>query len=145
MVALDGEPAFAMERVSDVTFSIVGQPAGIFVRFDSSTEPTHAEVVLRGVPEDLYAAQLGFQHGPAIPEQRFPLPLQSGAMRRSLMCSGSSAPPPAAHRPQVFAEQIDHPGHGGHQPEALWKTHRTESAKIVLGDRASATVVEALS
>ncbi len=31
------------------------------------------------------------------------------------------------------------------EAEALWKTHLAESAKIVLGDRASATVVEVLS
>ena len=33
----------------------------------------------------------------------------------------------------------------GDEAEELWKRHLQESAKVVLGDRASATVVELLS
>jgi hypothetical protein len=99
VVALDGEPAFAMERVSDMAFSIVGQPPGIFVRFDSSTKPKQAEIVLRGIPEDLYAAQLGFQHGPTIPEQRFPLRLESEAAPVTLRWGGASLAAPARTGP----------------------------------------------
>ncbi|GAA2581435.1 aspartyl/asparaginyl beta-hydroxylase domain-containing protein [Actinomadura fulvescens] len=79
VVTLDGEPAFAMERVAARTFSIVGQPPGIFVEFDAAGRPGSAEVVVRGVPEDLYAAQLGFQQGPVVPEQRFALGLRPTA------------------------------------------------------------------
>jgi hypothetical protein len=60
VASLDGVPAFALERTGERTFSIVGQPPGIFVEFDDAARPAHAEVVIRGVPEDLYAAQLGF-------------------------------------------------------------------------------------
>jgi hypothetical protein len=73
VVTLDGEPSFALERVGATEFSIVGQPPGIFLRFGSAVEPMSAEIVVRGVPEDLYAARLGFQQGPVIPEQRFRL------------------------------------------------------------------------
>ncbi|TCO55603.1 aspartyl/asparaginyl beta-hydroxylase domain-containing protein [Actinocrispum wychmicini] len=75
VVTLDGARAFAMERVGERSFSIIGQPPGIEVEFSSADDPEKAEVIVRGVPEDLYAAQLGFQQGPIIPEQRFPLKL----------------------------------------------------------------------
>ncbi|MFC5663903.1 aspartyl/asparaginyl beta-hydroxylase domain-containing protein [Kitasatospora misakiensis] len=70
VVRLNGDPAFALERVAADRFSVVGQPAGISWEVDAGSAPT---VVVRGVPEDLYAAQLGFQRGPIVPEQRFPL------------------------------------------------------------------------
>jgi hypothetical protein len=76
VVALDGRPAFALTRTGEREFSVVGLPPGVFVEFDDATAPTAAEVVVRGVPEDLYAAQLGVQNGPVIPEQRFSLPLR---------------------------------------------------------------------
>jgi quercetin dioxygenase-like cupin family protein len=71
VVTLDGTPAFALERTGDRVFSVVGQPPGVFVEFAAADRPDRAEIVVRGVPEDLYAAQLGFQQGPVIPEQRF--------------------------------------------------------------------------
>lgn len=76
VVTLDGTPAFALERTGARSFSAVGLPAGVRVEFDGVAAPTAAEVIVRGLPEDLYAAQLGFQSGPVIPEQRFRLPLR---------------------------------------------------------------------
>ncbi|MDQ0791662.1 aspartyl/asparaginyl beta-hydroxylase domain-containing protein [Streptomyces sp. B1I3] len=69
-VSLNGEPTCALERVGESTLSVVGQPPGVTWEFGDTGAPT---VVVRGVPEDLYAAQLGFQRGPIVPEQRFPL------------------------------------------------------------------------
>ncbi|HST66957.1 MAG TPA: aspartyl/asparaginyl beta-hydroxylase domain-containing protein [Mycobacteriales bacterium] len=76
VVSLDGRPAFALVRTGERVFSVVGLPPGVYVEFDDATAPSAAEVVVRGVPEDLYAAQLGVQNGPVIPEQRFLLPLR---------------------------------------------------------------------
>lgn len=76
VVTLDGTPSFALERIGRTSFSVVGLPPGVRVEFDDAMEPTAAEVIVRGLPTDLYAAQLGFQSGPVIPEQRFRLPLR---------------------------------------------------------------------
>lgn len=76
VVSLGGRPAFALERVGERVFTVIGQPAGVFAEFDDARRPTVVEFVVRGVPEDLYAAQLGVQSGPVIPEQRFPAALE---------------------------------------------------------------------
>lgn len=75
VVDLDGTPAFALQRTGERSFSVVGLPPGVLVDFNSAERPSHAEVLVFGLPEDLYAAQLGFQNGPVVPEQRFRLDL----------------------------------------------------------------------
>ena len=70
VVSLDGDPVCALERVAPDRFAVVAQPPGVGWEFGPDGAAT---VVVRGVPEDLYAAQLGFQQGPVLPEQRFPL------------------------------------------------------------------------
>lgn len=76
IVSLDERPSFALERVGETSFSIVGLSAGFTVHFLLERQRVAAvELEIRGLPEDLYAAQLGFQQGPAIPVRRVPLAL----------------------------------------------------------------------
>jgi Aspartyl/Asparaginyl beta-hydroxylase len=67
VILLDGEPACALRRTGARTFAVVGRPPGVFVEFDSAQDPSMATFVICGVPEDLYAAQLGFQQGRSLP------------------------------------------------------------------------------
>jgi hypothetical protein len=76
VVSLDGSPSFALERVAEQTFSIVGLTAGYSLevrRRDGAVEAVELEI--RGLPEDLYAAQLGYEQGPPIGVRRVPLPI----------------------------------------------------------------------
>jgi hypothetical protein len=77
VVGIDGRPAFALEHLGGGTFAIVGQPPGVTVQFDPGGGAV--TLAIRGVPEDLYAAQLGFQQGPILGEQRFRMPLERAA------------------------------------------------------------------
>lgn len=76
LARLDGEPAFALERVSEDTFNIVGLSSGCaFEITRSGGRVTGINLILRGLPDDLYAAQLGVQQGPMIYSRRVPFPL----------------------------------------------------------------------
>jgi hypothetical protein len=76
VVDVDGKPTFALERIGESEFAIVGQHAGCTFEIDARGDGVGGLcVVIRGLPEDLYAAQLGFQQGPFIPIRRVPLPL----------------------------------------------------------------------
>lgn len=80
VAALDGEPRFALERVADTAFNIVGLASGCSFEFARShNQVVGVQLVLRGLPEDLYAAQLGFQQGPMIYVRRIPLALHRGS------------------------------------------------------------------
>lgn len=76
IATVDGEPSFALERVSDASFNIVGLASGCSLELTCHQgSVVGAALVLRGLPEDLYAAQLGFHQGPMLSLRRVPLTL----------------------------------------------------------------------
>lgn len=73
---LDDKPSFALQRVAEDTFAVVGQTSGVMVEFRRAAgRVSGVDLVLKGLPEDLYAAQLGYQQGPLIAKRRVPFPL----------------------------------------------------------------------
>jgi hypothetical protein len=79
VVSLDGRPSFALLRTGERRFSAEGLPPGVVVEFDDAAAPRSAVLSVHGLPQDLYAAQLGFQAGPTLAEQRFSLVLRQPA------------------------------------------------------------------
>ncbi len=76
LVLLDDRPACALERVANTTFTIVGVGAGCTVDFKlDGGRPTSMSLSLRGLPDDLFAAQLGYQQGPMIYSRQVQLPI----------------------------------------------------------------------
>jgi quercetin dioxygenase-like cupin family protein len=74
---LNEEPAFAVDPISERSLAIRGLPQGCTLEFDLvGGLPGALELVLRGVPEDLFAARLGYMTGPSLPERVIPLPLK---------------------------------------------------------------------
>jgi len=74
---IDEEPVFAMYRLDARTFAVVGSPQGLLFCFDDERTPHQVQLVVRGLPRDLFAAQLGRLRGELVPEQRFPLAFHS--------------------------------------------------------------------
>ena len=76
LVVLNDQPACALERIGNATFNVVGLGAGCAVEFElGDGRATGMSLVLRGLPDDLYAAQLGYQQGPMIYTRRVAFPL----------------------------------------------------------------------
>lgn len=81
MVLLNNEPAFRLERLSQDSFSILGLPPGMTLRFVEQG-PSVGSVILdlKGLPKDLYSARLGLLKGPAIDHREITLPLVQAAV-----------------------------------------------------------------
>ena len=93
LVLLNDQPACALERVATTTFNVVGLGAGCTVEFERGDgRPTSMALVLRGLPDDLYAAQLGYQQGPMIYARRVRSRSREPDRRRALLQKLSSAP-----------------------------------------------------
>ena len=76
VVLLNDQPSCALERVGPTTFTIVGLGAGCDINFAlSGGRANQMNLVLRGLPDDLYAAQLGYQQGPMIYSRKIDLPI----------------------------------------------------------------------
>ena len=76
LALLDDRPAFALRPTGDGVFGVVGQTSGVTVEIAREGGRVSAmHLVLKGLPEDLYAAQLGFQQGPLVAKRRVPFPL----------------------------------------------------------------------
>jgi hypothetical protein len=80
VAVIDDKPVFALERVGEETFNIVGLSSGCAFEITRAGARGNERVarmtlILRGLPEDLYAAQLGYQQGPMLYSRRVPFPL----------------------------------------------------------------------
>ena len=76
VVLLDNVPSFALERVGDTSFSIVGLASGCSLDFAFDGELVKKlDLNLHGVPEDLFAARLGKLRGKAKTDHQISLPV----------------------------------------------------------------------
>lgn len=76
MVLIDNEPSFGLNPISDDTFGISGLPGGMTLQFKREQNSVRELILqMKGLPKDLYSARLGIFRGPAIDEQKIPLPL----------------------------------------------------------------------
>jgi quercetin dioxygenase-like cupin family protein len=75
-VLLDNEPAFALERVGENTFGLVGVPAGVTLEIlEMDRKIQEVRLNLKGLPKDLYFARLGRKRGSAVSDRSISLPL----------------------------------------------------------------------
>ena len=76
VVLLNNEPSFALERVSEDTFTIVGLSAGVTLQFrDDGKQIREVLLHLKGLPKDLYMARVGYYQGPPLADRSVSLPI----------------------------------------------------------------------
>lgn len=78
MVLINNEPAFRLTRVGEDTFNISGLPPGITLQFLRQEHMVReVNLLMKGLPKDLYSARLGMFQGPSITQRQVSLTLLS--------------------------------------------------------------------